>query len=340
MVGQSLAPQAGLMRPTPGAACAPTGRSSGPALEAQMPNFAILDFGPDIDTCHIESPIDATDFAAFERRFRPLVERRGEVHRAVPGAATWPDCEPPREKILEYYLTVVALGLQPQTAYLDVASCVSLFPNFVAEVVGAPVIRQDLHYTPGRRTVSFPRLLDDSTRSASAAVRLARRLFRATRPAPGDGRPELDTAVRIECVGSDACAMPLPAEAVDAIGLHCSLEHFEGDADGRFADEAFRILRPGGALLVIPFYCGFDHFETVRPEFAVGCQFHRNYDPRSFAARVLSRLPRPFFVDVRYYTNHAAIDPSFYCAYSICVRKGERQAAAAGARPAAADERA
>jgi SAM-dependent methyltransferase len=304
-----------------------------------MPTFAILDFGPEIDTRHIESPIDATDFAAFERRFRPLVERRREVHRVLPGAATWPDIEPTREKILEYYLTVAVLGLQPQTAYLDVASCVSLFPNFVAEVVGAPVIRQDLYYTPGRRTVSFPRLLDDAARPASAAARLARRLLRGGGRAPESGPPTSDTTVRIECVGSDACAIPLPAETVDAISLHCSLEHFEGEADTRFATEAFRILRPGGALLVIPFYCGFDHFETVRPDFAVGCQFHRNYDPRSFAARILARLPRPFFVDVHYYTNHAAIDPSFYCAYSVCIRKGDRHAAPAEPHLTAADQR-
>jgi SAM-dependent methyltransferase len=283
-----------------------------------MAEFALLDFGPSIETRHIESPIDAAEFAAFERRFRPLLERRDEIHHAIPGAATWPSFEPSREKILEYHLTVEALGLQRETAYLDVASCVSLFPNYVAEALGSSVIRQDLYYTPGRRSVPFRRLLDGPPRTGNDDGLFARLLSRIA----GHRSPAAAT-VTIDCLGSDACAIPLPERAVDAIGLHCSLEHFEGDSDGRFAAEAFRLLRPGGALLVIPFYCGFEYQEIFKPEFAAGCQFHRFYDPPSFRRRVLSHLSGPFHVEVRYYTNHKDLDPSFYCAYSLCVRKGE-----------------
>jgi SAM-dependent methyltransferase len=288
--------------------------------------FAILDFGPSVDVRHIESPIDAADFASFEKRFRPLLEHRDEIHRAIPGADTWPSFAPPREKILEYYLTVEALGLRRETAYLDVASCVSLFPNYVAEILGSPVIRQDLYYTPGRTSVSFPRLLDGGRRAANEdgpLARLCSRVFGARSPVPGH-RGSSAATLTIDCVGSDACAIPLPEHTVDAIGLHCSLEHFEGDSDGRFAAEAFRLLRPGGALLIIPFYCGFEHQyqEIFKPEFAAGCQFHRIYDPPAFSARVLSHLRQPFRVEVRYYTNHKEVDPAFYCAYSLCVRKG------------------
>lgn len=282
-----------------------------------MADYALLDFGPSVDVRHIESPIDAAAFAAFERRFRPLVEQRNEIHRAIPGAETWPAFEPAREKILEYYLTVEALDLGRETIYLDVASCVSLFPNYVAEALGSPVIRQDLYYAPGRRSVPFPRALDGPTKAESRSG-----LFARLSSWVADGRSSSGAAVTIDCVGCDACAIPMPEKTVDAIGLHCSLEHFEGDSDGRFAAEAFRLLRPGGALLIIPFYCGFEYQEIFKPEFAVGCQFHRYYDPPSFAARVLSRLPGSFRVDVRYYTNHKEIDPSFYCAYSACVRKG------------------
>jgi SAM-dependent methyltransferase len=286
-----------------------------------MAEFGLLEFGPAIDTRHIESPIDAADFAAFERRFRPLLERRDEVHRAIPGAEAWPRFEPSREKILEYYLTLQALDLGRDTAYLDVASCVSLFPNYVAEAFGSPVIRQDLYYAPGRRAVFFPRTLDAPPANGGRVTKLLSRLFAGRSAAGGHGSPS-ESTVAIECVGSDACAMPLPEGAVDAIGLHCSLEHFEGDSDGRFAAEAFRLLRPGGALLVIPFYCGFEYQEIFKPEYAAGCQFHRYYDPPAFAERVLARLAGPFRVEVRYYTNHKEVDPSFYCAYSVCVRKG------------------
>lgn len=284
-----------------------------------MAEFALLDFGPSVDTRHIESPIDAADFASFERRFRPLLERRHEIHRAIPGAETWPDPEPSREKILEYYLTLEALDLRRESVYLDVASCVSLFPNYVAETLGAAVIRQDLYYAAGRSSVTFPRTLDRPTNDRGFFARLLRGLDRDRSPATAPQSPS--EAVSIDCVGSDACAIPLEEQAVDAIGLHCSLEHFEGDSDGRFASEAFRLLRPGGALLVIPFYCGLEYQEIFRAEFAAGCQFHRFYDPSSFAERVLSRLPRPFRVEVRYYTNHKEVDPSFYCVYSVCVRK-------------------
>jgi FkbM family methyltransferase len=285
-----------------------------------MSQFAILDFGPSIDTRHIEAPIDADAFAAFERRFAPLLARRDEIRLAIPGGETWPSYEPTREKILEYFLTVEALQPGRDTTYMDVASCTSLFPNYLAEVLGSTVVRQDLYYEPGRRPISFRRILGEVSRGTNGGL-LSRAWSRlGGRDSSGGASSD---AVTIDCVGSDACAIPLPERAVDAIGLQCSLEHFENDADGRFAVEAFRLLRPGGALLVIPFYCGFEYQEVFKPEFAAGCRFHRFYDPPAFHRRVLSRLPPPFHVEVRYYTNHRDIDPSFYCAYSVCVRKGD-----------------
>ncbi|GEM_PF-2151247 len=253
-----------------------------------------MDFGPGIQCAHIEAPIQMKDFERFEGEFALLVKNRKSIYRAIPGGDTWPFFEPPREKILEYFLTLGALSLNGSHVYIDVASCLSLFPNYVGEITGAEVIRQDLLYKPGLHTVEFPRVFSKG-------------VYRKT--------------LTMACLGGDACAMPLPDSCADAIALHCSFEHFEGNADRHFAREALRLLRPGGRLLIIPFYCGNQFQEFVKSENAPGCQFHRFYDPPTFTSRVLSALPGPFHVEMRYYRNVAECDPSFYCHYSVCIVK-------------------
>ena len=48
--------------------------------------------------------------------------------------------------------------------------------------------------------------------------------------------------------------MPLPDGFCTKMALHCSFEHFEGDADSGFIQEAARVLRPGGRLCILPLY--------------------------------------------------------------------------------------
>lgn len=175
----------------------------------------------------------------------------------------------------------------------------SLFPQFVVETVGATVMRRDLFYTEGIHPTEFPSIqqLSEATPNAEASP------------------------VQIICIGSDGCSVPLPPRSVDFISLQCSFEHFEGEGDRLFVQEAFRLLKPNGKLLILPFYCG-DRFQEIhKPEYATGCQFHRYYDPETFYNRVLQHLNDPFRVEIRYHTNHAIIDPSFYCAYSLCLVK-------------------
>jgi hypothetical protein len=55
-------------------------------------------------------------------------------------------------------------------------------------------------------------------------------------------------------IGGDAGAMPVPDGFATKMALHCSFEHFEGDADSRFIHEAARVLAPGGRLCILPLY--------------------------------------------------------------------------------------
>lgn len=240
---------------------------------------------------HLRHTVDAEDFAAFERSFRSWIERREELQRVIPGAATWGVIEPTREKVLEYYLTLKLLEPRSGERFLDIASCTSLFPNYAAEACGLDVLRQDLYYEDGVHEVRFP-----AARSEGGAVPM-------------------------RCIGSDACELPLDDASVDAMTLHCSLEHFEGDADRRFFREAMRVLRPGGRVLVIPFYCGKEHSEVVHPHFAPGCRFQRYYSLDSFAGRVLSALEVPFRADLHHFQNVREVDPSFYCELALVVSR-------------------
>lgn len=54
------------------------------------------------------------------------------------------------------------------------------------------------------------------------------------------------------CIGGDAGSMPIDDGFVTKMALHCSFEHFEGDADIRFIKEANRVLKKGGKLCILP----------------------------------------------------------------------------------------
>jgi SAM-dependent methyltransferase len=111
-------------------------------------------------------------------------------------------------------------------------------------------------------------------------------------------------------IGSDAAALPVPAEFADGMTLHCSFEHFEGDRDARFIREAGRVLRPGGRLCILPLYTNWTYciqtdlaaWPQHRPELerdALICvakewgETHgRFYDPAHFVERILGSLGR------------------------------------------------
>ncbi len=68
-----------------------------------------------------------------------------------------------------------------------------------------------------------------------------------------------------DSIGGDAAAMPIPDGFASKMALHCSFEHFEGDADTRFIAECRRVLRPGGRVCILPLYLHTEYSIQVDP---------------------------------------------------------------------------
>lgn len=63
-----------------------------------------------------------------------------------------------------------------------------------------------------------------------------------------------DLGINGNLIGSSAENIPLGDGVVDYISLHCSFEHFENDVDFLFLNEAYRLLKKGGKICIIPIY--------------------------------------------------------------------------------------
>ena len=100
-------------------------------------------------------------------------------------------------------------------------------------------------------------------------------------------------------------------ESVDAVSLHCSLEHFEGNSDTLFFQELERVLKPGGRAVILPFYLAHEFSNHIDPAYNLlknhhppiddkarlrHCNwyqfFSRHYDPNALKRRVLDKAPR------------------------------------------------
>lgn len=83
-------------------------------------------------------------------------------------------------------------------------------------------------------------------------------------------------------IGGDAANMPVPDGFASKMALHCSFEHFEGDADIRFIAECRRVLRPGGRVCILPLYLHTEYaiqldplvYTRARPEFEPDATLH------------------------------------------------------------------
>jgi hypothetical protein len=124
-------------------------------------------------------------------------------------------------------------------------------------------------------------------------------------------------------IGSDAAHIPLADDSVDKIVLHCALEHFEGDSDVMFINEAARLLRPNGMLFVIPLWLAevyfiqtsqqawvregiplFDPFAVISIQSKYSIKFARYLDPVRLKQRLLKTAEQAgLSYDLLHFTN-------------------------------------
>jgi len=139
-------------------------------------------------------------------------------------------------------------------------------------------------------------------------------------------------------IGSNAASLPLPDGTATKIGLHCSFEHFEDDADSSFIREAARVLRVGGKIVIVPLYLAsryavstdllasqvkrvsFERDALVMAVRGWGNRHGRFYDPHHLASRVLGATAEIVFRVLRI-VNAKEIDETVYARFVLI---GER----------------
>ena len=142
-------------------------------------------------------------------------------------------------------------------------------------------------------------------------------------------------------IGGNAARIPLPDGFADAMALHCSFEHFEGDSDSAFIREAERLLAPGGRVVIAPLYLSTQYLIltdpgtwrfSLRPPFPDDPEAHiyflrgwknrhgRFYSPTQFARRVRDHLGALSLRLLRL-ENAAEADPACYLRHIAVLEK-------------------
>lgn len=142
-----------------------------------------------------------------------------------------------------------------------------------------------------------------------------------------------------DMIGGDAGNMDvLPDGFASKMALHCSFEHFEGDSDINFIQEAGRILRPGGAVCIVPLYLFDKYAIQTAPSISVPqkVQFEedaiiccdenwknrhgRFYDPAHLFERVHKHL-KGLTMTIYKITNAKEVDPNCYVEFTALITK-------------------
>jgi SAM-dependent methyltransferase len=143
-------------------------------------------------------------------------------------------------------------------------------------------------------------------------------------------------------IGGDAGNMPVPEGFATKMALHCSFEHFEGDTDISFIREAARVLRPGGAVCIVPLYLFEEYAIQTDPVVALsaGIVFEddatvycaqgwnnrhgRFYDAEHLRTRVLEHL-NDLTLEIYTLTNVQQVDESCYARFAMVIKKPEER---------------
>lgn len=139
-------------------------------------------------------------------------------------------------------------------------------------------------------------------------------------------------------IGGSAADLPLDPGFASKMALHCSFEHFEGDADIGFIREADRVLRPGGRVCILPLYLFTEYAIQTDPAWVPrrGLEFEpdatlycargwgnrhgRFYDVPHFLSRVVGALGTLRLTVFRV-TNCREVAPSCYLDFAALLEK-------------------
>jgi SAM-dependent methyltransferase len=139
-------------------------------------------------------------------------------------------------------------------------------------------------------------------------------------------------------IGGNAANMPVLDEFASKMALHCSFEHFEGDADMRFIRECNRVLQPGGAVCFVPLYLSEEYAIQTDPTTAVreavqfeedailqcapgwGNRHGRFYDPVHVFMRIVPNLGQ-LHINLYRLANVQKAHPSCYARFAMLLSK-------------------
>jgi SAM-dependent methyltransferase len=140
-------------------------------------------------------------------------------------------------------------------------------------------------------------------------------------------------------VGGSAAHLELPANFADGLVLHNAYEHFEGTADTELVNEAWRVLKPGGRLCIVPLNISDQYAIVTDPlveaadvEWDPGAtvielpwwhnRFGRFYDAGALQRRVLGPAQCVGFASrIVHIENVKAVDPIAYLHFGLVLTK-------------------
>jgi SAM-dependent methyltransferase len=212
------------------------------------------------------------------------------------------------------------------------------FPSSYIDSYGGVFVEKALEHYVGASLLQMRSddMLIDVAAAHSPWYEMARRLY-------GCDGYALDlvfpSGVHGKKIGADATHMPLPDDFATKITLHCSYEHFEGSADVRLISEAYRILKDGGKMIILPLYMhefyqalsspwagrkGLDYngAELVWWDYydAPRCRFARNYSVEAFYERIVTNL-NGFTLQIYYIENEKEVSPTCYLKFAALFEK-------------------
>jgi len=234
---------------------------------------------------------------------------------------------------LGYPVQPLNISIQEYSDYFNSADYGNLYPHYYPYNIKEKSLE---HYIAAKLLELGPQdIYIDIASEGSPVPEIYNRLFGVTSYRQDLTYPE---GFNGNSIGGDAAKMPVPDEFASQMALHCSLEHFEGDADTRFFQEAIRVLKPGGRVCVVPFYVHekfsvltdpnivmtqtveFDKGAVVYCVEGWGNRHGRFYDPRHFVDRIASAITN-CKIQIFQIINAHEIDPSCYARYALLVEK-------------------